>query len=33
MKKVFYYCILGTVTLLIGCDAPDRDDDILNIDQ
>ena len=32
MKKVFYYCILGTVTLLIGCDAPDRDDDILNIE-
>ena len=32
MKKVFYYCLLGTVTLLIGCDAPDRDDDILNIE-
>ena len=32
MNKIFYYCLLGTITLLIGCDAKDRDDDIINVE-
>ena len=31
MNKIYYYCLLGTASLLIGCDAEDRDDEIINI--
>ena len=31
MNKIYYYCLLGTASLLIGCDAQDRDDEIINV--
>jgi len=31
MNKIYYYCLLGTIALLIGCNAQDRDDKIINV--
>ena len=31
MNKIYYYCLLGTASLLIGCDVQDRDDEIINV--
>ena len=31
INKIYYYCLLGTASLLIGCDAQDRDDEIINV--
>ena len=31
MNKIYYYCLLGTASLLIGCDTQDRDDEIINV--
>ena len=31
MNKIYYYCFIGVAALLIGCDAKDRDDGIINV--
>ena len=31
MNKIYYYCFIGVAALLIGCDAKDRDDVIINV--
>ena len=31
MNKIYYYCFIGVAAFLIGCDAKDRDDGIINV--